>query len=332
MDADGTFVEWDPGSPGSPGIIPGSSGTRVFFVLAPSERQAKTVLTRKKRSAPGELTWTIVDEDGSSLAPVSPSIPSIPSIPLAPVPSTLAPLTPVPSLASPVIILKEMGVLGLSNGEKGRVDIPPNHIVVDPAGLPYISGTLQIRDAGGLSGAIYAHYRVKLPFRPGSPLRDCAGFPYAVKKNVSAEGAAFAYQYHEGTVIHVVGPNFATSGTIDMEDAVNRLSTAYYNVIKAAESHVRDVQKANERNAYKNGAVVRMPLISMGEFAGKLTDEQKYKLTAKAVTRAFSAVKTPKSKNGPDIQYWLCLYHNKNSREYKGYQREFARIPEKKSV
>lgn len=276
-----------------------SNGNKVpcFFVLAHSEKEAKEIL-RKKRTK-SEFTLTRIED--------SRSLPT----------------------ASPVIILKEMGVLGLSNGEKGRVYIPPNHIVVDPAGLPYISGTLPIREAGALSGAIYAHYRVKLPFRPGSPLRDCAGFPYAVKRNVSAEGAAFAYQYHEGTVIHVVGPNFNESPALTMRDAVVRLSTAYYNVIRAAEDYVRDVQKANERNAYKNGAVVRMPLISMGEFAGKFTDEQKYKLTAKAVTRAFSAVKTPKSKNGPGIEYWLCLYHNNNTREYKGYQREFARIPEK---
>ena len=268
-----------------------SNGNKVpcFFVLAHSEKEAKEIL-RKKRTK-SEFTLTCIED--------SRSLPT----------------------ASPVIILKEMGVLGLSHGEKGSVDIPPNHIVVDPAGLPYISGTLPIKKAGALSGAIYAHYHVKGQFRPGQLLRDCAGFPYAVKKNVSAEGAAFAYQYHEGTVIHVVGPNFNEGSALTMRDAVVRLSTAYYNVIKAAESHVRDIKKANESTVYNKGAVVRMPLISMGEFAGKFTDEEKYELTAKAVTRAFSAVKTPKSTNGPDIQYWLCLYHNNNTREYKGYER-----------
>lgn len=312
MDADGTFVEWDPGSPGSPG----STGTRVFFVLAPSEKQAKTVLTRKKKSAPGEFTWTLVDEDGSLLSPLAPVSP-------------LAPLTHVPNTVpspapSQFIILKEMGVLGLSHGEKGPVSIPQNHIVVDPAGLPYITGKLKISEAGGLSRDIYAHYRVKYQFRPGPLLHDCAGFPAAVTKNVKAEGEAFAYQYYEGTVIHVVGPNFKEMPARTMSDAVGRLSAAYASVIRAADAHVRDVKKANERKVYKNGAVVRIPLISMGEFAGKFRDEQKYVLTARAVTAAFSSVKTPKSMNGPcpqpDIQYWLCLYHNNNTREYKGYE------------
>jgi hypothetical protein len=121
-----------------------------------------------------------------------------------------------------------------------------------------------------------------------------------------------------------------------MNEAVGRLKAAYAGVIRAAEAHVRGVIRDNESNAYDQGAVVRLPLISMGMFAGKYTDEQKYELTARAVTEAFSEApnahkskstktwsKSTKSKNGPYIQYWLCLYHNKDTKEYKGYERAF---------
>jgi hypothetical protein len=308
MDADGTFVEWDPGN-----------GTSVFFVLASSEGHAKAMLTKKKKkkSAPGELTWTLVDEYGSQGSPVpSPPGPSRPS-------STLGPL-------GPVVTLQEFGVLGLrpdQNDETTRVTIPRDHIVVDPAGLPYITGDEPISDAGALSGKIYARYHIKLQFnRQGPLLKDYTGFPDAVRKNVKAEGSAFAHEYHEGTVIHVVGPNFKVEPASSMSAAVGRLKAAYASVIRAAEAHVRGVIRDNESNAYKKGAVVRLPLISMGKFAGKYTDEQKYELTARAVTEALSEAhnaKKPKSKNGPYIQYWLCLYRNKDTKEYKGYERAF---------
>jgi hypothetical protein len=218
-------------------------------------------------------------------------------------------------------------------GEKSPIYIPRNHIVVDPAGLPYITGKREISGAGGLSGAIYAHYRFKLQFnRPGPLLKDCAGFPYPVFKNVTAEGRAFAYEYVEGTVIHVVGPNFNESPARDMSEAVVRLTAAYASVIRVAEAHVRGVINTNESNAYKKGAVVRMPLISMGKFAGNYTNEQKYELTARAVTEAFSKVKTQKNTNGQDIRYWLCLYNNKNTREYKGYAHALERAKEALSV
>ena len=307
MEADGTFVEWDPGN-----------GTSVFFVLASSECHAKAMLTKKKKkkSAQGELTWTLVDEDERQGSPVpSPSRPSSPS-------STLGPL-------GPVVTLQEFGVLGLrpdQNDETTRVTIPRDHIVVDPAGLPYITGDEPISDAGALSGKIYARYHVQASFRPGQLLKEFGGFPDAVRKNVKAEGSAFAYEYYEGTVIHVVGPNFKVEPASNMNEAVGRLKAAYASVIRAAEAHVRGVIRDNESNAYKKGAVVRLPLISMGMFAGKYTDEQKYELTARAVTEALSEAhnaKKPKSKNGPYIQYWLCLYRNKDTKEYKGYERAF---------
>ena len=323
MDADGTFVEWDPGN-----------GTSVFFVLASSEGHAKAILTKKKKkkSAPGEFTWTLVDEDGSKGrqgSPVpSPSGQSSPSRPLGPSrpSSPLGPLGPLRR----VVTLQEFGVLGLrpdQNDETTSVTIPRDHIVVDPAGLPYITGKQKISGAGYLSGEIYARYHIKLQFnRQGPLLKDYTGFPYAVRKNVTAEGSAFAYEYYEGTVIHVVGPNFKVEPASTMPEAVGRLKAAYASVIRAAEAHVRGVIKYNESNAYNQGAVVRLPLISMGMFAGKYTNEEKYELTARAVTEAFSEApdaKKPKSKNGPYIQYWLCLYHDKDTKEYKGYQRAF---------
>jgi hypothetical protein len=214
--------------------------------------------------------------------------------------------------------------------------------VVDPAGLPYITGKQKISGAGYLSGKIYARYHIKLQFnRQGPLLKDYTGFPDAVRKNVTAEGSAFAHEYYEGTVIHVVGPNFKVEPASNMNEAVGRLKAAYASVIRVAEAHVRGVIRDNESNAYKKGAVVRLPLISMGMFAGKYTNEEKYELTARAVTEAFSEApdahkskstkstktwsKSTKSENGPYIQYWLCLYHNKDTREYKGYERAFKK-------
>ncbi|NDC40848.1 MAG: hypothetical protein EBZ77_04735 [Chitinophagia bacterium] len=212
-------------------------------------------------------------------------------------------------------------------GEKSPIDIPPNHIVVDPAGLPYITGDQPISGAGTLSGAIYAHYHVKDQFRPGPLLSKCTEFPRPVFKDVTAEGHAFAYEYVEGTVIHVVGPNFDESPENDMNDAVVRLAAAYASVVRAAEAHVRGVIKYNESNAYKKGAVVRLPLISMGKFAGSFQGEQKYELTARAVTEAL-LVKPPKSTNDLGIQYWLCLYNSSKTSEYRGYVRALERAKE----
>ena len=312
------------------------SGDTVFFVLATSQTKASNILTTKDKGA-----FTLTHMDVPSGVPVPGPTPTS----TAPASSTKGGGTkPAQQVGLPVT-LQTIGVLGKTPTQKGTedgpIDIPENHIVVDPAGLPYITGASSINvdakgkgGAGGLSGPIYAHYHLKdSNGNQGLLLNDTTGtgFPAEVRQNITKEGQAFAHQYYEGAVIHVVGPDFRVYQQITLDGAVEKLSEAYYNVILVAEKHVQDITAQNENNAYKKGAVVRLPLISMGVFAGHFEDiRQKAELTARAVIEAFrkyGGKGTPKPAAPVfPTQYWMCLFQsNVTQPHYIEYEAAFKK-------
>jgi hypothetical protein len=318
---------------------PAPGGHSAFFVLAKSQQNAKTILKNKET---GDFTWTPIDGAIGVAVPCTSTAPASTAgtAPSGPSSSTKGGGTKLNGLP---VVLQTIGVLGKNPGDKGKNDIPQNHIVVDPAGLPYVHGTLSIKTdangeggAGGLSGLIYAHYHIlNEGNRKGVALNQCERFPELVTDNITKVGGAFAHRYYEGTVIHVVGPDFSTYKGITLDDAVPTLSEAYYNVIRVAEQHVHTSNTSNEHNDYKKGAVVRLSLVSMGKFAGPFqgNTEKKAELTARAVIDAFAKCKSEDSPTKPapevHIEYWMCLYQSDtNQPHYKEYESAFQKYIE----
>ena len=115
----------------------------------------------------------------------------------------------------------------LADGTFVNVVGPPraDTALVDPAGLPYVSGAKPPGQAGAASKAIYSW----------CGLRDAPAFPEDVSRAITKPGDAKAHAYAsaEGTksVVHVVGPDFRTRPHGDSE-ALATLSNAYANVLR----------------------------------------------------------------------------------------------------
>ncbi len=320
------------------------TGHSVFFVLATSQKNAKDIL--KGKGTGDDFTWKPMYVDGAIGVAVPTSTASA---------STAGTAGTAPSGPSSItkgggtklnglpVVLQTIGVLGKIPDNKGKNDIPKNHIVVDPAGLSYVNGTFSIKTdangnggAGGLSGPIYAHYHILNEGNlKGVALNQCERFPELVTANIKNVGDALACRYYEGTVIHVVGPDFRNS-TITLDNAVPKLRDAYYKVIRAAEEHVHISNNNNEHNEYKSGAVVRLSLVSMGVFAGPFygNPKEKAELTARAVIDAFAKYKSEDSQTKPAAPevptvYWMCLYQSDdNQPDYKAYESAFQKYIE----
>jgi hypothetical protein len=295
------------------------AGQQVFFVLAKSPKDAKTILTKEEY---GDFKLTRMEGEGGVAVPCTSTAPASPAGPAGTAPSGPSSITKGggTNLDGLPVVLKTIGVLGRKNGP---VDVTKKHIVVDPAGLPYIKGDLLPKDAKTLSEAIYTHYSYTDEKLTKTKIRDLLQFPDEVKKGITQEGHAFLFAYEEGAVIHVVGPNFDDYPTLSLEGAVARLSTAYYNVIREAETRYIAVNEDPKHNAH---SVVRLPLISMGQFVGHFK-EQKQELTARAVIAAFAKYKKEKEATkeaGPALEYWLCLWTNGEDETYNEYAKAFA--------
>ena len=140
--------------------------------------------------------------------------------------------------------LKQVKVVGysvlgsrLENGKFINVVGAPQAgtALVDPAGLPYVSGQYPPGKAGAASKAIYSWVG----------LRDAAKFPDAVSAAITKPGDAKAHTYGGGqsdamsgaevsagkSVVHVVGPDFRSRPHTDAE-ALASLTRAYGNVLR----------------------------------------------------------------------------------------------------
>lgn len=295
------------------------SGDTVFFVLATSPKDATKTLKTKDE---GAFTWTSMDA-ASGPGPTS----TAPASSTAGTASTKGGGTKQVGLP---VILKTIGVLGKTptkkGAEEGPNDITEKHIVVDPAGLEFITGDLAPINAGLLSEAIYKHYTYTDADGTQNKIKDLYAFPDEVKSGITEEGDAVLYAYNEGAVIHVVGPDFNKYKGLSLDGAVEKLSDAYYNVIFEAETSC----KSNEHTKYNSRSVVRLPLISMGQFVGHFKS-QKQSLTARAVIAAFNRYKTTNKNKAADLEYWLCLWTDGEDETYKKYASEFqsAAVPPK---
>jgi len=119
------------------------------------------------------------------------------------------------------------GVLGtqLSCGKFLKVtDFPDSGCaLVDPAGLPYVSGKEPIRKAGAASGSIYRWLGI----------RDDPSFPEKVKSAIDEATKAKYHCYgNEKHVIHVVGPDFRLGDDpISDEAGLETLSKTWSNLL-----------------------------------------------------------------------------------------------------
>jgi hypothetical protein len=239
-------------------------------------------------------------------------------VPVKPIGTSTAGHAARKSVSLPVK-LKKIGVLGKTPDANSNDtnEVTKNHIVVDPAGLPYILGLEKLSEAGTLSEQIYMHYTYTLK-KGGTKtkIRDLNDFPLEVKNGIKKEGDATLCEYNEGAVIHVVGPDFKKYPNISFEDAVAKLSEAYYSVIHEAERRCA----TNERPMCNRRSVVRLPLISMGAFAGRFQNNMhaKRNLTARTVLSAFARYTLDKE---PVLEYWMCLYARGSA--YDAYVRVF---------
>eukprot|EP00808_Paulinella_micropora_P010482 g21474.t1 len=121
-------------------------------------------------------------------------------------------------------------VLGTQLGEGGAVkragDAPgPRHTIVDPAGLPYVSGKLSPQQAGAASKSIYSYLGLK------------DAFPPEVKTAITSPCDAKYHCYQgEKHCVHVVGPDFNQPPFLGMSvaDAARSLGQAYQHVLQQA--------------------------------------------------------------------------------------------------
>lgn len=177
-------------------------------------------------------------------------------------------------------------------GASKDVHVSPDEVVVDPAGLNFVQGTL--KGASGASGAIYDWLKLK-------------NFPPDVKEGIQAEGQAKFHSYApDKHVIHVVGPNF-TVGRTTYEEAVERLSVAYTSVFREM--------------AQTPYSVLRLLPISGSIFAGPFK-AQIFRLTYEACTRGFNRLSsTEKMFLRSRVHIKLCVM---SSTEYPKFQRAFG--------
>merc|ERR1719296_245700 len=134
--------------------------------------------------------------------------------------------------------------------------------IVDPAGLPYISGKAAPGLAGAASCAIYDWL----------DLRGAEAFPPPVQEAITEATQAKFHTYGDKMCIHVVGPDFREEQLKTSSEVSARLTKAYANVFtEFASSPAKQL---------------RLLPISSGVFAGRFGKEMP-KLTAKALIASF---------------------------------------------
>ena len=203
--------------------------------------------------------------------------------------------------------LHSMGILGLGPSDNGAPLVDPSHVLVDPAGLYFITSNTP-GDARFLSEALYDFVGIRT-------------FPDDVRQQIQKQGDAAYHKYGTGAserhVIHVVGPDFGSKNDITWHDAIEELKKAYVSVIRVAERLPSEVR------------VVRIPLISGGVFAGKFSGTCVPELTARAVVCAIDEVTQLKKKTTKRVlAVHVHRYGAVRARARARAQREALRLQE----
>ena len=200
------------------------------------------------------------------------------------------------------LTIAKFGIFGLLPNETRKSPNIKDHVIVDPAGLEYIS-VIGPGKAGSLSREIYNIIGLK----------GATTFPKEVKDTIKRTSDAKYHMYKkdktEYHVIHTVGPDFRDNETISWYNAIKQLSKTYLNVLIEAE---KLPHKLN---------VIHLPLISGGVFSGKFdTNDMIPELTARAIYKAFKDYGKKLYKN-----YWLCIY-SVSDNTLARYREAFLRV------
>jgi uncharacterized protein (DUF1810 family) len=121
----------------------------------------------------------------------------------------------------------------IQNAEYPTAD---SYAFCDPAGLKYITDVIDVTGADGASKAIYEWLQIKNKSSDKNKINN--SFVENVKKGITKETDAKYAEYTTSQnknvkCIHIVGPDFRTANdkNEDINNAIERLSTAYCNVL-----------------------------------------------------------------------------------------------------
>ena len=157
---------------------------------------------------------------------------------------------------------------GFSVVEQAGLSPTSDIVIVDPAGLPYVSGARPPARAGAASGSIYDFLGI----------RDAPRFPDEVSSAITAPGLAKLHAYGDGDeerrCIHVVGIDFRERADLDAAGALSALAETYANVLREAAFSAAPI------------ATLRLLPISGGVFAARWASEIHH-LTFAALFSAF---------------------------------------------
>ena len=193
------------------------------------------------------------------------------------------------------ITIVDYGVLGDSGG-RGSPDIT-NTTVVDPAGLPYITGSYTPSRAGAASRAIYNWCGLAKKQSFPQPIKDAVKKPSDAKLHIYGSGNQSKY------IIHVVGPDFRGGGDTTSQ-AIDILSKSYTNVFK--ECGDLPVSITN----------VHLLPISGGVFLGKFKDNLMH-ITMTAIKTGFSRLNASEKKTILAKNIKLCIFDEDEFEPFK---------------
>ena len=193
------------------------------------------------------------------------------------------------------IAIVDHGVLGDPDG-RGSPDIT-NTAVVDPAGLPYITGSHTPASAGAASRAIYNWCGLAKKQSFPKPIKDAVKKPSDAKLHIYGSGNQSKY------IIHVVGPDFRGGGDTTSQ-AIDILSTSYTNVFK--ECCDLPVSITN----------VHLLPISGGVFLGNFKDNLMH-ITMTAIKTGFSRLNASEKKTILAKNIKLCIFKKAEFEPFK---------------
>jgi hypothetical protein len=204
--------------------------------------------------------------------------------------------------------VKNYGVLGTSDSGTTGTLPGPGAAIVDPAGLLHIQSLGPAGSTGG-SGAIYNWLGIA----------GQTSFPRDVKDGVRNTLDAKAHVYPNGvTVIHVVGPNFASSAVADMSQAVDQLQEAYANVFREFDQ--------------SDATTLRLIPISGGVNAGRFQEDMP-QITFRALNAGFRSLPLGVRSRLIMTKFWahkaeLCLFAQSDYAAFNGAYPTFHAEPE----
>eukprot|EP00938_MAST-03A_sp_MAST-3A-sp1_P004145 g4145.t1 len=143
--------------------------------------------------------------------------------------------TPSSSMFLSKVEVAPYSVLGTRLSREGKFETitgkpEGSEALVDPAGLPYVSGQSPMKEAGAASGVIYRWLGVN-------------DFPQDVRDGIKRATDAKFHKYDENkSVVHVVGPDFRQESK-DNRSGLETLARAYTNILsETARSQVSSLR------------------------------------------------------------------------------------------